>query len=430
MINSAARKPLRILLVEDNPGDEELLRGALIDAGVRDFVMTWVQSLAEAHAQLAVQVFDGILLDLVLPDGKGLDALAQVLNDEGPAALAARDGADMARSRPAVVVLTGHDDSDLGVQCVARGAQDFLVKGSADGALISRSLYHAIERQRSEAVIRSLNSQLEQRVAERTQQLAIANEQLEAFVYSASHDLKQPLRSVEGLISVLQADFGESLDADGQALLSRAQRSIQRMDTLIDALLKLSVVGRQSLSRQSFDLARLTRRIFQDLLELQPHRIVTLNCPETLTVFADPALLEPVMQNLIANALKFTSRAEDPHVELGVRLEAVGPTYFVRDNGVGFDMRFVDKLFRAFQRLHGQDDFAGTGVGLATVARAVRMHGGEVHAESEPGRGACFSFTLAAVRPVGPVGPVEIGPQRPGSTTSGPGQTEVEPRTS
>jgi light-regulated signal transduction histidine kinase (bacteriophytochrome) len=224
------------------------------------------------------------------------------------------------------------------------------------------------------------------------------NKELEAFSYSVSHDLRAPLRSIDGFSQALLEDYADRLDARGQDYLRRVRAAAQRMAELIDDLLQLSRVGRSELRRDRVDLAQLARSVLAELQSHEPERTVEARIQDRLPVEVDARLMKIVLDNLLGNAWKFTSHTQSPMIELGVDELATGPAYFIRDNGVGFDMKYADKLFGVFQRLHKQEEFPGTGIGLATVQRIVDRHGGRVWAESEPGAGAKFSFTLNAVK--------------------------------
>ena len=218
-----------------------------------------------------------------------------------------------------------------------------------------------------------------------------ANAELESFAYSVSHDLRAPLRGIDGFGAILVEDYGAALDDDGREYLARIRAATQRMGRLIDDLLKLSRVGRAELVRQPVDLSELAGRIAGELRRADPSRAVTFTVAPGLEVDADPALAEVALANLLGNAWKFTSKTPEAALEFGTG----GPgCFFVRDNGAGFDMTYATKLFGAFQRLHTAADFEGTGIGLATVKRIVQRHGGWVRARSVVGRGATFVFTL------------------------------------
>jgi light-regulated signal transduction histidine kinase (bacteriophytochrome) len=228
-----------------------------------------------------------------------------------------------------------------------------------------------------------------------TSKLEAANKELEAFSYSASHDLRAPLRSIDGFSQVLLEDYGSTMDALGQDYLQRIRMATQRMADLIDALLELSRVTRAELSRKPLDLTAMARIIAEELRRQEPARAVEFALAEDLTVSGDPRLLRVVLENLLGNAWKFTAKKEQTRIEIGSLRQPDGVlAYFVRDNGAGFDMQYAQKLFGAFQRLHRVGEFAGTGIGLATVQRIIHRHGGRIWAEGVVDHGATFYFTL------------------------------------
>lgn len=245
------------------------------------------------------------------------------------------------------------------------------------------------ERERARASIESVNRELEQRVAERTREL-------EAFSYTVSHDLRAPLRTIDGFARILAESRGDALGDEGQAQLQRIRNAAARMDGLIESMLALSRISRRELRCRTFDFSALCHRV-ADGLQLDETTIqrVTVDIQPDMQMTADPDLIRVAMESLLSNAVKFTRGRARARVEVGMVQTGDGPVYHVRDNGVGFDMRFADKLFGVFERLHPEEDFPGTGVGLATVERVVARHGGRVWAEGQAGVGAVFRFIVA-----------------------------------
>ncbi|HEY4560763.1 MAG TPA: CHASE domain-containing protein [Lysobacter sp.] len=247
------------------------------------------------------------------------------------------------------------------------------------------------ERLLAEARVHALNRTLEARVALRTRELMRANQELESFAYSVSHDLRAPLRAIDGFSRILAERYADRLDEAGQGYLARVRRAAARMGELIDAMLQLSRLSRSALKVETVDLSRTAAEVIEDLQVAEPARRIEAVIAPGLEVAGDATLLRNLLQNLIANAWKFTRDRDPARIEFG--LTAAGE-YFVRDNGAGFAQEYVDKLFRPFQRLHTEEHFAGHGIGLATVRRIVERHGGTIRAEGAVGEGATFYFTL------------------------------------
>jgi len=262
------------------------------------------------------------------------------------------------------------------------------------GAVGGEVSSEAFRQARSRIEIHDEKLELERRVADRSAQLEAANKELESFSYSVSHDLRAPLRSMDGFSRILVEDYGDQLDPKARDYLQRISAASERMTTLIDDILELSRLSRQEMQRRLVNLSDVAATILADLRKHDPEREVRQLIHENALAEGDPGLLRILLENLLSNAWKFTSKHPTASIEFGVILEDQHPTYFVRDDGAGFDMTFADKLFGAFQRLHGATEFEGTGIGLATVQRIARRHGGKVWAEAEVEGGATFYFTL------------------------------------
>lgn len=259
-----------------------------------------------------------------------------------------------------------------------------------EGMLVSAAIRDVTQRKRMEEDVQKLHEDLQQRAA----QLEAANKELETFSYSVSHDLRAPLRSIDGFSHVVLEDYGELLPADARGYLERVRAAAQRMAVLMDDLLSLSRVTRTTLQPKFINLSKMAEEILQDLQESHPGRHVIFSLTPDLMVEADPHLMRIVLENLLSNAWKFTSKNQQPVIEFGQKNHVKERTFYVRDNGVGFDMMYADKLFGVFQRLHAVSEFPGAGVGLATVHRIVSIHGGQIWADSMEGKGTTFFFTL------------------------------------
>ncbi|MFP2960057.1 sensor histidine kinase [Myxococcus sp. 1LA] len=257
-----------------------------------------------------------------------------------------------------------------------------------------------LERAHAQAdALRASEARLEARVAQRTQELTLANRELESFSYSVSHDLRAPLRAVDGFSQALGEDDGARLSTEGHEHLRRLRAAAGRMGQLIDDLLRLSRISRAELRHESVDLSALAREVAAELSRGEPDRDTTFDIAPGMTTRGDARLLRVVLENLLGNAWKFTSQRSGGHIAFFATSGAGRPRYCVRDNGVGFDMAYAGKLFTPFHRLHQVGEFPGTGIGLATVQRIIHRHGGDISAEAAPGEGATFCFALEAAHP-------------------------------
>jgi len=248
-------------------------------------------------------------------------------------------------------------------------------------------------RKRAEEEVRRLNDELELRVRQRTAELEASTRELDAFAYSVSHDLRAPLRSLEGFSQVLLEDYAEALAEEAQGYLKRIQANVGRMAQMIDDLLHLSRATRSHLRRDFFDLSALAREVAVEISDAD--RAVTWEIADGMTAQGDPHLVRLVLQNLLGNAWKFTAHTEDPVISVTMRSQSGVDVFEIRDNGAGFDMKYADKMFDPFQRLHSAGEFEGTGIGLAIVHRIITRHGGRILAEGVVGEGAAFRFNLA-----------------------------------
>ncbi len=370
------KKKTRVLLIEDNPGDVRLMEEMLKEAGDDQFELKHADRLSLGQEYLLKGTLDVILLDLGLPESQGLPTLDKILS---------------LASKVPIVVLTGSiADEMIGVKAVQKGAQDYLTKGQVDGPLLVRSIRYAIERKQGEEELRKQHEYLEYL----NSKLTAVNKELEAFSYSVSHDLRAPLRRIDGFCKALMEDYEDKLDTRGKDYLQRVREASRLMGQLIEAMLNLSRITLRKVHYKAFDLSGLAKMVAKELQEMEPERQVEFVIAEGLIVHGDPHLLRAALQNLLDNAWKFSKKCARTRIEFGFTQHNGKPTYFVRDNGAGFDMASANKLFGPFQRLHSTTDFEGTGIGLATVQRIIHRHGGHIWAEGAVDKGATFYFTL------------------------------------
>ncbi len=371
---------IEILVVDDEVPQMRALCDTLRDHG---YATTGFSAGSAALEAMRGRRFDLLLTDLMMPEMDGIVLLQSAL------------GLD-----PDLVgiLMTGAGSIATAVEAMKAGAFDYLLKPFKLSELLP-----VITRALSVRQLRLENAELHRRMREHTIELEAVNRELEAFSYSVSHDLRAPLRAIDGFSQALLDDPDSSLSADAGDHLQRIRGGVQRMAKLIDALLSLSQVMRAPLRVEPVDLGAIAREVVTTLREAHPTRQVEVIIADGLTVQGDPRLLEVVLTNLIGNAWKFTGKQLQARIEVGfgtppADMERPVPVYRVRDNGAGFDMSHASKLFGAFQRLHQRSDFEGTGIGLATVQRIIHRHGGRIWAEAAIGAGASFSFTLGSDR--------------------------------
>jgi DNA-binding response OmpR family regulator len=385
--------PKRILAVDDS---ETYLHALGDTLRLEGYDVVLAHGGEEAIELLAVQAVDCILLDLLMP---GLD---------GHATCRRIKAAPVVRDVP-VIMLTALEDRSAMIDSLSAGADDYIPK-SSDLEVLRARVRAQIRRKQFEDENRHMREELLRREMEAQEaraarelaetraalvgELERKNKELEAFSYSVSHDLRAPLRSIDGFSRAVMEEYGERLDGKGKDYLARVRAGAHRMAELIDDLLELSRVGRAELRRQRVDLSELAHAVGVELRRREPERQVTLAVQEGLEAWADARLLRVLLENLLGNAWKFTGKAAAPRVEVGRGGGNGEEAFFVRDNGAGFDMALAARLFSPFQRLHSESEFPGTGIGLATVHRIVDRHGGRVWAEASPGAGATIWFAF------------------------------------
>ncbi|MQA29592.1 MAG: response regulator [Luteitalea sp.] len=388
--------PKKILAVDDSVTYLHELSDALTGEGY-DVVMA--RSGEEAIELLAVQTVDCILLDLIMPGLGGRETCRRI------------KAAPIVRDVP-LILLTALENREAMIQGLAAGADDYISKSSDFEVLrarvraqIRRKQFEDENRRIREELLRKELEAAEARAARElaetrailVEELERKNKELEAFSYSVSHDLRAPLRSIDGFSKALLEDCAEQLNPRAQDYLRRVRAAAQRMGELIDDLLELSRVGRADLRRRHTSLSEIAHSVAGELRKSDPGRQVEIEVRDALTADADKRLMRVVLENLIGNSWKFTVNVPDARIEFGS--DPDGNEFYVRDNGAGFDMAYADKLFRPFQRLHSDAAFPGTGIGLATVHRIVDRHGGRIWAEGAVGAGATFYFTVPPIRP-------------------------------
>ena len=376
MISSADMLKARILIVDDQKANVSLLEQMLNDAGYVSIASTMdPREVCELHRK---NRYDLILLDLQMPGMDGFQVMVGLKTIESDGYL------------PVLVItaLPGHK-----LRALKAGAKDFVSKPFDLGEILIR-VYNMLEVRLLHLEIKRLYNQVEERVEQRTAELEESNKELEAFSYSVSHDLRAPLRALDGFSQAMLDDFGPQLPEEGQRYLKTIRYSAQQMSTLIDALLEFSRFNRQELDKQAVDTSKLVHSALDELGFPWQGRQVEIRIGDLPVSSGDPVLLKQVWINLLSNALKYTNKREKAEIEIGSTKVNGAEAFFVRDNGTGFDMRYADKLFGVFERLHRMEDYEGTGIGLAMVQRIVKRHGGRVWADAALDRGATFHFTL------------------------------------
>lgn len=393
------QKLFNVLLIEDNLGDAFLIQEQFKSAKTFEYSIVHVDYLAKAITYLEQCPCDAILLDLSLPDSQGIETLKTI----GKKAF-----------QIPIIILTGTNDEELAIQAVRQGAQDYFVKGQVMGQVLVHALHYAIERKL-----------IEEQLKTRTSQLEALNQELEAFSYTVSHDLRNPLTVIKGMATLLKHKYDlEQRDEQEQHFLKHICDSSDRMEQIIKDLLILSQVKKSELEIKPVNLSDLARKIGDRLQQQETLRQVKLTIQPQIIAIGDENLLMHALENLLHNAWKYTGKKQYPCIEVGVidsnptevsknlhktDLEAIADLhqrnriraayrnliYFIRDNGLGFDMKSAEQLFTPFHRLQNAKKFEGNGIGLAIVQRIIHRHNGRIWAEAAEGKGATFYFTLA-----------------------------------
>jgi signal transduction histidine kinase len=363
--------PTRVLVVDDEAALMLSLCDTLRDQG---YEPTGFLNGKDALRALHQGRYDVMLADLAMPGMDGISLLRDALAID-----------DLLVG----IIMTGEGTIGTAVEAMRSGAYDYILKPFRLSTVLP-----VLQRGLAMRTLRLRNAELERRLRERADELEIANSELDAFTRSASHDLRSPLAAIVGLCSLLEHDFGSRLPQRAADWLAQIETQGRRAATLLDDLMRLSRMGRQALELQPIDPAAVARDVMRELLEEEPDRRIEFKIDAMPEATADPNLLRQVYVNLLSNAVKFTRGRDPARIEVGATTDAAGVVYHVRDDGAGFDMARAGKLFEAFHRLHRDDEFEGSGVGLSIVQRIVHRHGGRIWAEGAPGRGACFRFTL------------------------------------
>ncbi len=397
--------PIKILLIEDNPGDARLIKEMLIEAKSAPFILEWRDRLHAGLQRLTEYCADVVLLDLGLPDSQGLDTYAKV-HDQFP--------------RLPIVVLSGLHDESVAVKAVRNGAQDYLVKGQIDGRLMARSMRYAIERKNAEEALQEAHDNLERRVKERTVELSNLNDQLKEeieirkraeeglkeltnalkvtntdlmnFTHVISHDLKSPLHTIGGFANLLARRYKGKIDAGADEILDDIVNGVNRMQELIKGLLEYSQARTKKKQFKPIACTSVVKKAVSNLEAVIDANNASITYDDLPTIRADSLQLISLFQNLIDNAIKYR-KEEDPRIHVSAKQKGNEWIFSIRDNGIGIDSRGSERIFGMFQRL--SNDQSGTGIGLATCKEIAKRHGGRIWVESNPGKGSTFYFTIA-----------------------------------
>lgn len=372
----------KCLLVDDLADNLTALSSLLADEEVE---IHTAQSGTEALALLLQNDYAVALVDVQMPQMDGFE-LAEIMRSTFKT-----------KAIPIIFVTAADNDIKRMFKGYEAGAVDFLFKPLFPQVVVGKvRVFIDLYKQKKllEETFRKANEELEIKVQERTRELMMAQQEMEAFSYSVSHDLRAPLRIMNGFSNTLLAMYSEQLDDRGKDYLNRIIESARKMGELIDGMLILSNLGQVERKKEIVNLSQISEEILDSFRKSEPNRNIKLHVSKDLIVEADPTLMFALMENLLENAWKYTSKKDLAEIDVGSEVMDNKRIYFVRDNGAGFNMKFVDKLFGAFQRLHAPADFTGMGIGLATAKRILDRHGGKIWAQGEVGKGATFYFHI------------------------------------
>jgi two-component system, sensor histidine kinase and response regulator len=371
------RKP-KILAVDDRTENLAALETVLKDL---DVILIKATSGNDALKETLHHDFALALLDIQMPDMDGYE-LAEILREE-----------ERTAHLPFIFISAVYTDNLNVFKGYEKGAFSFITKPFQPEILINKVKFF-VEKHQQEIALREANESLKHKNAE----LEMINSELEAFTYSVSHDLRSPLRTINGYAQILQEDYGEKLDGDGQRMIDLIKSGSTKMNSLIDSLLTLSRLGKKEIVKSKINMNLLVKDVMVELKAEMQNKNTRITISELPPAEGDIQLIRQVWINLLSNAIKYSSKKEDPEIVIDGTQENGSVLYSIKDNGVGFDMKYQDQLFGVFKRLHASTQFEGVGIGLAIVKRIVTRHGGRVSASGEIDKGATFTFSLAAVK--------------------------------
>ena len=398
---------IKILLFEDNPGDAGLIEEMVNDSANYSYELKIAETMEEGMDLLKVDSYNLILLDLGLPDSDGINTFLNVQREN---------------SAVPIIILTGLNNDNIGVEAVKMGAQDYLTKGSVDPDLLERSIKYSIERNKVQLELQKYRDNLEEKVEKRTEELDKANKrlkieiedhkkteiklekylaelkrsnkELQQFAYVASHDLQEPLRMVASFTQLLEKKYKGQLDSDADEFIKYAVDGAQRMQLLINDLLAYSRVSTRGEEFQLVDLDKAFNESLQNLKMSIDENEAKITIDPLPTIVADQIQIIQLFQNLVGNAIKFRGD-ETPEIHMAAEEGEDEWIFRVIDNGIGIDSQHSQRIFRVFQRLHERDKYPGTGIGLSICEKIVERHGGYIWVDSKPGNGSAFCFTIS-----------------------------------